>query len=148
MEQIKFAQALRLATIVHRDRNSRALRDTLRLAAFDYTDTQRMRVNAIMTRELDETINERAARAWRIAHCTDSNGRISVEETGRDCDGVQYWGWIHTCDANARALERLADDIGQYADGPFHLTIIHPDDLAETIASAGSRDTYAERMNY
>lgn len=68
-------------------------------------------------------INKKAALAAIIAKYQ-QDGRIRVEESGRDCDCVEYSGHMHECDATVRAFEKLSDDIYQWADGPFRLTIV------------------------
>lgn len=52
------------------------------------------------------------------------NGKIAVVESGRDCDGVEYDGHRRVIDATVDAFYALEDEIGEYADGPFHLQIV------------------------
>ena len=70
------------------------------------------------------------------------NGKVCAVESGRDCDGVEYSGKIHTIDATIAAWRELDDDIGQWADGPYHLSVASPSE-AETIEYA-SRDLVME----
>lgn len=72
---------------------------------------------------IHHTINERAALAAKIAACA-KDGKVRVEESGRDCDCVEYSGRVRTIDANVRAFMKLRSEIGEWADGPFQLTII------------------------
>ncbi len=49
---------------------------------------------------------------------------VKVVESGMDCDCVQYSGRVHTCEATFEAYEKMHDDIAEWADGPFSLTIV------------------------
>lgn len=51
-------------------------------------------------------------------------GEIKVVESGRDCDGVEYDGRVHTIVADFENFEALDDEIGEWADGPYHLAIV------------------------
>lgn len=53
-------------------------------------------------------------------------GKVCAIESGRDCDGVQYAGKVHTIDANIAAWRKLYDDLGNWADGPFSLSVASP----------------------
>jgi len=83
----------------------------------------RQKALALAHTEVDEHINERAALAARIAACA-KNGKLLVVESGRDCDGVQYSGRKYTIDATAKAFHDLHNEIAEWADGPFRLTIV------------------------
>lgn len=71
--------------------------------------------------ELHRNLNKRWKLMARIKECQRIDGRMFVTESGRDCDGVQYSGQVHECDANLRAYEKLYYDINEWADGPFSL---------------------------
>lgn len=72
--------------------------------------------------------HHRAKRARNLSRliraCADQSGTFCAVESGMDCDGVQYWGRKHTCKATLAAFRALHDDIGEYADGPFSLTVM------------------------
>lgn len=70
------------------------------------------------------------------------DGKVCAVESGRDCDGVEYSGKIHTIDATIKAWRDLDDDIGQWADGPYYLSVASLRE-AETIEYA-SRDLVME----
>ena len=74
---------------------------------------------------IHERINERAALGKRIAECA-KDGKVTVEESGRDCDCVQYSGKLHRIDAHIMAFLKLERDIHDWADGPFSLSVIAP----------------------
>lgn len=68
-------------------------------------------------------LHHRLTKRWklmaRIEECRRADGKMWVSESGMDCDGVQYSGSMHECDANLRAYEALVYDINGWADGPF-----------------------------
>lgn len=53
-------------------------------------------------------------------------GKVCAIESGRDCDGVQYAGKVHTIDATIKAWRELDDRIGNWADGPYRLSVASP----------------------
>ena len=59
------------------------------------------------------------------------DGMLRVVESGRDCDGVEYDGRVHTCEATLDGFEKLHDEIGEWADGPFRLDIVAWDEDVE-----------------
>lgn len=79
-------------------------------------------------------IHSRLAEKWklmqRIADCA-VNGKITVDESGMDCDGVQYGGKLHEIPATLEAYDKLGNDIGEWADGPFYLHIMSAKDMQE-----------------
>lgn len=111
----------------------------LRHASEDHIRTLERMLEADRDQAGDYLLRERLkARA-----CPD--GTVYLSESGRDCDGVQYWGQIHTLqEPTVEAFNALADDINQWADGPFYLTILWPDEVEEARANAGQRDLVAE----
>lgn len=58
-------------------------------------------------------------------------GRCVVIESGMDCDCVQYTGKRHEIDANIKAFEALEESIAEWADGPFSLWPVTPEQAAE-----------------
>jgi hypothetical protein len=68
------------------------------------------------------------------------DGKIMLVESGRDCDGVRYWGRTHECAADWRSVIALTDRIAYWADGPFQLAIERPSALIKS----GSRDLTLE----
>lgn len=74
-----------------------------------------------------------------IASCA-KDGKVRVEESGRDCDCVEYWGRIHTIDATVDAFDALHDEVSEWADGPFELRIMP----FETQVEYGSSDLALE----
>lgn len=54
------------------------------------------------------------------------NGMVAVIESGRDCDGVAYDGRVSLIPAMVVAYERHDQQIAEYADGPYHLSICTP----------------------
>ena len=79
-------------------------------------------------------IHSRLASKWklmqRIADCA-VDGMIQVDESGMDCDGVQYGGKLHKIPATLAAYDKLGCDIGEWADGPFSLYIMSAKDMQE-----------------
>jgi len=74
---------------------------------------------------------KRRWRVWALIKEFEHEGKIYHVESGRDCDGVQYSGHIHSCAAHPWAYEALLDRISDSADGPFHLDMIKYEDLHE-----------------
>ncbi len=89
---------------------------------------------------------EKQQRAEYLALIADSDGNVCVCESGRDCDGVVYSGHKTVIPANIMVFERLENERGEWADGPFHLTIVSTRE-AKSVEYT-SRDTFAEAMNY
>lgn len=50
-------------------------------------------------------------------------GQVAVIESGRDCDCVEYDGYVRIIDATIDAFEALDTQIGESADGPYHLRL-------------------------
>jgi hypothetical protein len=75
----------------------------------------------------------------RIEECAE-DGVVAVIESGRDCDGVQYWGRTHTIPATLTHYQRLCDTIGDWADGPYWLEVERP----SVKVQYGSRDLTME----
>ncbi len=72
--------------------------------------------------DFHKELEERWALMERIDECRiTGTGLMWVSESGRDCDGVQYSGQMHSCEATLPAFNKLQDDIGEWADGPFSL---------------------------
>lgn len=63
--------------------------------------------------------------AQRIASCAEG-GKILVLESGRDCDGCQYSGKQHTIAATLAAYDALDARLGDWADGPYSLSVARP----------------------
>jgi len=79
-------------------------------------------------------IHRSLTRRWKTQAQIDEyslDGLIFLVESGRDCDGVQYSGHVHSCKASPVALRALEDDISAWADGPFQLTFIHKHERPE-----------------
>jgi hypothetical protein len=73
-------------------------------------------------------------RRWKLQATIDeyaSDGLIFLVESGRDCDGVQYSGHVHSCEATPVALHALEDSISDWADGPFSLSFIHKHEVKD-----------------
>ena len=80
-------------------------------------------------KQMHRRLNERWAMMDYIQKNTDENGMMHLVESGMDCDGVQYAGRVHYVPANYRSLIALYDEVGEWADGPFDLTVISPGDV-------------------
>jgi len=73
------------------------------------------------------------------------NGKLYLEESGMDCDGVRYSGQIHEIDATLEAYTKFVDDTNAWADGPCYLNIIPPAELeAARLVGYQSRDLGSE----
>jgi hypothetical protein len=80
-------------------------------------------LNSVPDDWVHKSINERAAlHALITKHARD--GKVRVEESGRDCDSVEYSGKVREIDATVLAYYALDKRIGQWADGPFRLAVI------------------------
>ena len=79
--------------------------------------------------------------AQRIASHTES-GQVAVIESGRDCDGVRYWGDVTLVPATLIHFNHHWAQRAKWADGPFHLEIARPSEAAHT--QSGSRDLTLE----
>lgn len=77
----------------------------------------------------------------RIADCAE-DGQILVIESGRDCDGVEYTGRTRLIEATPAAFRALDDEIAEWADGPYELSVARPSERASIAYQ--SRDLVAE----
>lgn len=91
--------------------------------------------------EAHHSVEQRIGLHHRIAECSES-GKVALIESGRDCDGVMYWGRVHLVDATLAAVLDKEALIARWADGPFQLRIERPT-VAEEI-EYHSRDLGAE----
>ncbi|MCK5602378.1 hypothetical protein KAR91_10925 [Candidatus Pacearchaeota archaeon] len=91
---------------------------------------------------IHQTLVRRFELAERIAKCRRPDGLMYVTEGGMDCDGVQYSGTIHECEATLRGYEKLQYDINSWADGPFSTCPITVEEAKKTTYS--SRDLAME----
>jgi len=57
------------------------------------------------------------------------DGLVRVNESGMDCDCVQYTGQLHSIQPSVMAWQRLWDSVGEWAEGPFHLSLVLPADV-------------------
>lgn len=80
---------------------------------------------------INARINERAAMIEWITECDRGDGQMYVCESGRDCDGVEYLRGRYLIAASYEAYMHELDRIGKWADGPFHLSILRPDEQVE-----------------
>lgn len=51
------------------------------------------------------------------------DGKVAYIESGRDCDCVEYDGHVRIVDATLAAYKALDEEIGEWADGPYHLRL-------------------------
>lgn len=92
-------------------------------------------------RVIEDARRRRQALNERLRVCTE-NGQIAVIESGRDCDGVRYWGHVHYLPATIQAYSEHEHYVDRWADGPFSLTIERPS--AAKHVRRGSRDLTLE----
>jgi len=84
--------------------------------------------------------------AWRkLIEDNGVDGKLSVEEWGRDCDQVEATS-LREIDATLDALATLVDNVQEYAEGPWSLTVMTRDEVANWQRS--ERDHRAEQMGY
>lgn len=103
--------------------NARAVRES------GYPATKILHLLNVIARdrvyEAHEATQRRLALHRQIAECSE-NGKIALVRGGRDCDGVQYSGYVSLVDADWRkVLERIDHDL-DWADGPMSHSIEKP----------------------
>lgn len=101
-------------------------------------------LHAIHWPRADELRTRRMARlslAQLIAACNEG-GKVLVVESGRDCDGSEYSGRVHTIDATVAAFDWLDARLGDWSDGPYYLSVARPSER-DSISST-SRDLALE----
>lgn len=103
------------------------------------------KINGHARWNIDAKINYRASIDAAVARGDMGNGKMRVEECGRDCDGVEYRGRLHVIWATRSSYLALQYRIGEWADGPFSLYIIP---LDEPTPEYHSHDTFAEAAGY
>lgn len=75
--------------------------------------------------------------AARIATFAE-DGKVAVVESGIDCDGVRYWGRVHTIPNTLGAFQALERECYKSRDGRFYLELMAPSQT--TGITRGSRD--------
>lgn len=77
--------------------------------------------------EKDECVKtiQNLIRTDRLISTMAFEGMVKVIESGRDCDCVEYDGRVHIIEATLEAYEELDSNIGEWADGPYQLEIVH-----------------------
>lgn len=88
-------------------------------------------------------LRERIETKRKIAECAEG-GHVLVVESGRDCDGVEYWGRSRLIPARIEEFDKLHDRIAHWADGPFALAIRPPSERKAIEDAAGERDRTLE----
>jgi hypothetical protein len=92
--------------------------------------------------EIHRDLTKRWKLMARIEECRRADGKMWVSESGMDCDGVQYSGSMHECQADLRSYEQLGYDINSWADGPFSIYPITEEQRKEVVYQ--SRDLAME----
>lgn len=75
-----------------------------------------------------------------------TDGKVWIEESGRDCDGVVYAGKLIQIEATVEAYNELYETTNKWADGPFHFSVLTEEEADEI--EYQSKDTFAERTGY
>jgi len=107
-----------------------------KFAAFKNGDTVKLWIRNSFASFNADGIHSMLAERWeqvaRIEECriTGTN-QMWVTESGRDCDCVQYSGYMHKCEATLAAYYKLYDEINSYADGPFSLRPVTEEEREE-----------------
>lgn len=120
-------------------------RDAVRAAAPLYAGAKMLQLLHKIHWPAIERIRARRVLVLRLIDAIDAfaeGGKVCAIESGRDCDGVQYDGRVHTIDASIKAWRELEDRIGQWADGPFRLSVAAPSTAA--LVRYSSRDLVME----
>ena len=81
---------------------------------------------------------EKEAVAKRIAELAE-NGKVAIIESGRDCDGVEYWGNVSIIPASVVAYNHWYDETDKWADGPFYGQLARVSDTEEVEYSSRDR---------
>ena len=125
-----------------RNKNAHRIDDFIALLKRPLTDGERLAIVNAIHAPLHREISSKGRLQDTIDECKTADGKLYLEETGRDCDGVRYQGKVHTCEATAKAYWDLHDTIGSWRDGIFGLHIITEQEAKEMRYS--SRDLVAE----
>jgi ribosomal protein S10 len=84
--------------------------------------------------------------AWRkLIEDNSANGKMSVERWGRDCDQFESTS-LTEIDATLDALATLVEDVQEYAEGPWSLTVMTQEEVANW--ERKEHDHGAEKDNY
>jgi hypothetical protein len=102
-----------------------------------YSKFQRLMKRLVAGKQRSDWLKSRQQLALDIAAKAE-DGMVLVVESGRDCDGVQYWGRTSTIPAAVMSFIALETHTAKWADGPFRLDIERPS--MEKGIDAGSRD--------
>lgn len=84
--------------------------------------------------------------AWRkVIEDNGLNGKLSVQRWSRDCDQFEATSLMEI-DATLDALATLVDDVQEYAEGPWSLTVLTQREVDNW--ERQEHDHAAEQMNY
>lgn len=90
----------------------------------------------------DKAQDEFARRCNEALQAFAEEGMVAYIESGRDCDGVEYWGHVHVTDATYDAYEELDCLTSKWADGPYRLELARISECQNI--ESGSRDLVME----
>lgn len=83
----------------------------------------------------DDGLHERINRRAALLACIQANtvdGMVGIVESGRDCDCVDYVHPREAIPASIYAYNKLERETAQWADGPFSLSIVRPEEAEAT----------------
>jgi len=84
--------------------------------------------------------------AWRkLIEDNGVDGKVSIERWGRDCDQFESTS-LTEIDATLDALATLVEDVQEYAEGPWSLTVMTQEEVANW--QRKEHDHRAEQLNY
>lgn len=134
----------KLQNILSRNHATRDIINSLDIEALikrPMTEMEKFSITVIQNLGIHRILSRKFQLLDRITKC-ENNGKIFVEESGMDCDCVQYSGIVREIPATLKAFEAFENDVYDNAEGPASVSILTPEEAAET--SYHSRDRILE----
>lgn len=109
-----------------------------------FSDPLRLLLSSFMHRAVDFSINERAELLDQINRAKLPDGTMWVSQSGRDCDGSAYQWSAYKIPATLMAYYKETHQIGDSADGPFHLNIHNKNNLPKSWSRDLAMEAYED----
>lgn len=102
----------------------------------------RNELNGLTYSDLNDRINERVRIAENIAGYADKDGKIWIQDGGRDCDMCESTSAPYPIPGGAFSYQHRLHMLYEWAEGPVWMWPVKPDQIEE--AEYGSRDLALE----
>jgi len=89
-------------------------------------EVRRLKTASRLASRIHERINYRVREQALLQQMIEMahEGKVYFVESGRDCDGVQYDGYVRSCEPTLASYNEMVDELNNWADGPFFLDLV------------------------